>query len=380
MTRSGGSPTSPREDGKVHSIIEWGKRRYEQTRTGAETWIARHRETNPLVDVAVRLYERDQEHDGSVLASAVALRVFLFLIPLVLLIVASLGFLSSHLSAEDASKQVGVTGGFAQQINNALRQSKSARWIAAGTGLIGVIAAGRSLAKVLAAANRRAWRLPIADAKSSKTRLAGAVAGMISAAGLLAILANRVRARAGVVGGSMTIVGAGFLYAAAWLVVCLTLPRGRADRTALLPGAVFVGVTTSALQWFMQFEAPGKISHASKLYGSIGIVIVSLGWFFLIGRFFVMSFAINAVVWERFGSLTTWLMQWGRLKRTVDNHPRMQRFLDAGDAEAEARDGSVALDADAEPGSASRPRVITTRRGSSPSAPRTRPRSTHPTP
>jgi uncharacterized BrkB/YihY/UPF0761 family membrane protein len=119
------------------------------------------------------------------------------------------------------------------------------------------------------------------------------------------------------------------------LLVCLTLPRGRADRTALLPGAVFVGVACSALQWLLQFEAPGKISRASQLYGSIGVVIVALSWFFLIGRAFVASFTLDAVLWERFGSLTTWMMQRSRLRRSVAKHPRLQRFLEAGDAELE---------------------------------------------
>jgi hypothetical protein len=93
----------------------------------------------------------------------------------------------------------------------------------------------------------------------------------------------------------------------------------------------------------LQFEAPGRVSRASQLYGAIGIVIVALSWFFIIGRLFVASFTINAVVYERFGSLTTWLLRWRRLRRTVEHHPKLEHFLLAG-GEARAPDeGEVDL-------------------------------------
>ena len=50
------------------------------------------RATRAWVDFTMLLYERDKESDGSVIAAAVALRVFLFFVPLVLFLVGALGF------------------------------------------------------------------------------------------------------------------------------------------------------------------------------------------------------------------------------------------------------------------------------------------------
>ncbi len=310
--------------------------RFSRLQTTALDRLADMRATRAWVDFSMLLYERDTEADGSVIAAAVALRVFLFFVPLVLFLVGLLGFASSHLAASDATKQIGVSGGFASQINGALHQSPRARWIATLTGLFGAMWAGRHLAKVLLVANRRAWRLTLDEARlTSKTRVTGALTGLIAGLGILAIIVNRIRQAAGVVGGSATLVTAALIYSGAWLVVSLLLPRGRADRSALLPGAAFVGISVAAAQGIIQFLIPGRVSHASQLYGAIGIVIVALSWFFLLGRLFVASFAINAVIWDRFGSLTTFLLRSKRLSKELDRHPKVKTFLVEGSDDVE---------------------------------------------
>jgi membrane protein len=311
------------------------RERINRLQTTALEKFGRLRATRAWVDLSMRLYERDTEADGSVIAAAVALRVFLFFVPLVLFLVGIAGFASSHLGANDASRQIGVSGGFATQINGALHQSSKARWIAVVTGLFGAMWAGRHLAKVLLVANRRAWRLTLDEARlTSKTRVTGALTGMIAGFGILAIIVNRVRAAAGLVGGGATLFTAALIYSGGWLVVSLLLPRGRADRSALLPGALFVGVGVAVAQGAIQFLIPGRVSHASQLYGAIGIVIVALSWFFLLGRLFVFSFALDAVVWERFGSVTTFLLRSKRLRKELERHPRLMRFLVEGSGDA----------------------------------------------
>jgi len=293
----------------------------------------------------MQLVERDREADGGVFASAVALRVFLFLIPFLLVLVASVGFLSSRVTGSQASRQVGVTGELAAQIRSALEQSSRTRWLALMSGIVGVFLAGRALARVLTAASRRAWQLSSRVGSASPTRVAGALAGMLAGAGALAIIVNRVRQAMGIVGGSAALLTAAIVYSVAWCVVSLTLPRGRSDRTAVLPGALFVGISLAAGQSVLQFVVPGKVARASQLYGAIGVVLVALSWFFLVGRVFVTSFAIDAVVWEQFGSLTTWLLRWKRVHSVVARHPRFEAFLLAGstDDETQGQVGDVRL-------------------------------------
>jgi uncharacterized BrkB/YihY/UPF0761 family membrane protein len=295
--------------------------------TGIGERLEKRRESSPLLDVAYALFERDRDTDGTIVASAVALRVFLFFIPLLLVVVAALGFAASFTRASDVSYQVGVTGGLANQIDTALHQSSNARWLALLSGVWGLALAGRSLARVLIASSRRSWLQPAREVSASRFRVVAALAGMISGAGALTIIANRARQAAGVVGGSAAVITAAVAYSAAWFVVSVALPHGESDRSALFPGAVLVGTALAGTQYVLQFTVPGQISRASELYGAIGVVVVSLTWFFVVGRLFVVSFTLDAVIWERFGSVTTVLLRWKRFRHTVERHPRVRRFL-----------------------------------------------------
>src|SRR5438309_705984 len=110
-----------------------------QVRDATQRTLAARRAHSTTLDLALRLVERDRATDGSVIASAVALRVFLLFVPLLLVVIASVGFLSSQISAADVSRQVGVTGGLAAQIDNALHQTSRARWVAMSSGIIGAL-------------------------------------------------------------------------------------------------------------------------------------------------------------------------------------------------------------------------------------------------
>jgi uncharacterized BrkB/YihY/UPF0761 family membrane protein len=290
--------------------------------------VEHRRRTRTWLDVTLRFYERDRDIDGGVVASAVALRLFLFFVPLLLVIVGVAGLFSGQLSANEASHQIGVTGGLARQIRTALQQSSRAEWLALGSGLVGCLLAGRNLARVLATAARRAWRLPGGAKSSSLTRLAGSLAGFVIAVGLIAVIINRLRHAAGVVGSATGVLSASVAYTVVWFVVSIALPRGDGDRTALLPGAVTVGAGLGVAQGLVQIVAPGELARASELYGAIGTVVVALGWFFWAGRLFILSMTVNAVVWERFGSIATWLLGWSPLRRLVGRHETLARLVD----------------------------------------------------
>ena len=81
----------------------------------------------------------------------------------------------------------------------------------------------------------------------------------------------------------------------------------RRDPGALLPGALLAAVTLTALQAVSQLYLPGRLSQASEVYGAIGMVVVTLGWFFFVGRSVVLALTLNAVIYERFGSISTFV-------------------------------------------------------------------------
>ena len=91
------------------------------------------------------------------------------------------------------------------------------------------------------------------------------------------------------------------------LIVLLmsTLPRGTSDPGAILPGAAVVATVIVGMQMISQLYIPGKVADASDLYGGLGVVVVALGWLFILGRSLSFAFSVDAARLERFGSLST---------------------------------------------------------------------------
>ena len=70
---------------------------------------------------------------------------------------------------------------------------------------------------------------------------------------------------------------------------------------------MLVGATIATMQAISQLYLPNRMGRASELYGAIGTTVVTLGWFFFLGRAIVLAMAIDAVLYERFGSITAFV-------------------------------------------------------------------------
>ena len=108
-------------------------------------------------------------------------------------------------------------------------------------------------------------------------------------------------------------------------------PRGTRDPGVLLPGAVLVAATTVGMQAVSQFYLPGQIGRASELYGAIGATIVTLGWFFILGRVIVIALALNAVVYERLGSISQFVFSLPVLRILPRRSAWIRRFFGLDD-------------------------------------------------
>ena len=289
--------------------------------------FARHQD-RPLVDVAARIYARDRDAAGTLVGSAIAFRLFLFFAPLLLFMVGLAGFLSAWIGSREIER-AGITGSLAGQINDALNQSHSTRWIATALGLVGMVMAGRALSKVMSAASCLSWGLPVRA--RARARALGAVVGFVVGIALVSLLINKIRHEFGLAAAGLSFVAALAVYTIAWLLVSLVFPRATPDPGAVLPGAVLVGLTLAGLQAFSQLYLPGRIEKASELYGAIGTTLVTLGWFFIMGRVIVLSMTLNAVIYERFGSISTFVFDLPGIRALPRRWPRLRRFFDLPD-------------------------------------------------
>jgi uncharacterized BrkB/YihY/UPF0761 family membrane protein len=311
--------------GRLGDLVTRGRTRLTGEQERVNRMLARYQH-RPLIDVAVRIFRRDRESAGTVLGSAVAFRLFLFFVPLLLFVVGLLGIIATWVDAGEVQEQTGITGGLASQIDSALSQPGSSRWIATILGLFGMASAGRSLSKVMVSASCLAWRLPVRTKASM--RIVGGIVGLVAGIGLVAVIVNRVRADLGLAATGLSFLAAVVVYGVAWLALSMILPRATHDPGALLPGAVLVGLTIAGMQAVSQLYLPNRIGQASELYGAIGTTIVTLGWFFILGRAMVLAMVVDAVIHEHVGTISQAVFSLPVLRILPRKSPWIRRFFD----------------------------------------------------
>jgi uncharacterized BrkB/YihY/UPF0761 family membrane protein len=313
-----------RKQGTIRAITTRGRAQVVVGRRRVDALIDQHGH-RPLLDVPLRLYRRDRETAGAVVSSALAFRLFLFFVPLLLFSVGLAGFSSSLLEVDDVNEQVGVTGSLAQQINTALSQANQTRWVAVLVGLVGIASTGRTLSKVMFSASCLAWGMPV-RAKAS-VRVVGLIVGLVVGIGFLAVLVNRTRLELGIGVAGLSFLAAFCVYLVLWLAVSAVLPRQSSDLGTLLPGAALVALTLAGMQAVSQLYLPDRLDRASQLYGSIGAAVVTLGWFFFLARAIVLAMALDAVIHERFGRVSQFVFslpvlrvlgRWSWVRRLFD--------------------------------------------------------------
>ena len=96
-----------------------GRARAERVKDRFETL----REQVTIVDVGARVYERDKEAGGTLLGSALALRLFLFFMPFVLLVVGLAGVLGGPTDGSATSESAGLSGTLREYVDDAFAQS-----------------------------------------------------------------------------------------------------------------------------------------------------------------------------------------------------------------------------------------------------------------
>ena len=314
--------------GKAGRDLTAFRRLAEATRTRlspVRQWLARY-EHVPVVDVIAGIYRRDRESAGPVMGSAIAFRLFLFFVPLLLMVVGIAGFASGFVTARAVSRTAGISGSLGAEIGEAFHQPGFTRWFAVLFGLFGVLTAGRSLSRVLGAASAAAWRLPLSGSRAS-LRAAGVVAGLICGMAVIAVLVNRAREDLGLGVAGLAFVPALVIYGLAWLGVSMMLPRVTDDPGALLPGSLLVALTITVMHAVSEFYLPDRLSRASQLYGAIGATVVTLGWFFILGRGIVLAMELNAAIYERYGSISQVVFSLPFFRVLARKSARVRRFF-----------------------------------------------------
>ena len=305
-------------DGDKHGsdgLLDRSRQRASAGLEEARLRLAAQRRKSGPVDVLVRIYERDRLTFGSVLGSAVAFRLFLFLFSLIVLTVGAAALvLGQGWFGEGLSDNLGLDGTLAVQVDDALERGESSGLLLVVGGVFGTAWAGRNLAITLTAASATAWGLPRPSGLTS-VRAVGVVIGLVAAVAVLASILRLVQADAHVVVVATSIVTIFALYSLVWFALTLVLPRATRDPSSLLPGAALTGATFALLGWVSQFYLIPRLESGSELLGGMGVTAVALGWMFFASRIMVASLVVNAVLYERYGSFLDLLLSLPGLRR-----------------------------------------------------------------
>jgi uncharacterized BrkB/YihY/UPF0761 family membrane protein len=256
----------------------------------------------PALDAAIGAGQRDRRSGGSVLAGALAFRLFVSLLPFALLLVTILGYTTS----EDAdtpnavSHSLGVREATLATIADSAKLSSGDAIGVIAFALFALLLASFSAVRALRAIHALAWGLPLGHfPRPPAAALAFAGWGILFF-GLWA-LGGWARKTLGPAGLPVTIALLGGFFAL-WLAVSRMLPHppGLSWR-AFVPGAVLVAVGMEAIHLATVLYISHKAEQASASYGALGIALVLLLWLYLLGRLIVAAAFLNATIWESRG-------------------------------------------------------------------------------
>lgn len=287
------------------------------------------RERWSVIDLVVRVYDRDRDAAGTLLGSALALRLFLFFVPLVLFTVGLAGIVGHYSGYDRFSSDAGISGTIGDQIDTAFTQSSASAWFVCVVGLFGMATAGYSLSRAMIVSSALSWQL--GGRQRTSLGVIGSVVGLIACIGLVATIVNSIRSAAGVAVASASFVAVLGVYVVLWVVVFQTLPRGTTDPGAALPGALLASVALTAMQVISTLYLPGAIERSSELYGAIGVTLATLGWIYVLGRVIAFAFSLNAVVFEQIGSVSGIVFSVPGIRAIPRRYPRVARYFDLDD-------------------------------------------------
>jgi uncharacterized BrkB/YihY/UPF0761 family membrane protein len=254
------------------------------------------RSRHDSVDVSFHLVERDRGIAASVLAGGIAFRLFLWLLPVALILGGVLGFTSSS-SAGEIARGAGLTAAAADAVGQAVEDAGRGRWalllIGAGallwTSSRSVLALRRVYALV--------WNVP-PPRSGNPLKEALAFSGICSVLLLIPQGSAWLRELAGGPGIVIPFLAVGAFFGI-WVLISDWLPHDDAPLRALMPGALLAAVGLQLLHLFAVFYVAAKLERASALYGGLGLAATFLFVLYIAGRLVISSAVVNAELWRR---------------------------------------------------------------------------------
>ena len=282
------TPTAPAPVVAKASAGRFGEARERVYATRDRVYASRGRYHQ--VDVALRTWERDVETGGSLMAAALAFRLFLWTLPAALFTVGVLGFTVDE--SATAATSDGIRGYTMATVEQAASQAHRSRWLLVIVGGVLLLYVSYTLTKTVVVATALVWNRPLRSVHRPLRAVSVMLAAMTAAIGLAAMGSFLRNMSPGL--GLVATVFTAALWGLMWWVVSYLLPH--ADNLpwwGLLPGAVFLGIGTQLLHLATVYYFGVKLGNASEWYGPLGVAATLLLWAYIISRLVLASASIN---------------------------------------------------------------------------------------
>ncbi len=253
----------------------------------------------PIAETGWRVWRRDQEIAGSVLAAALAYRVFIWLLPLALVLVAGFGFTGTSFTSH-ALSDLGVTNYVSQSVSDT---AHSGSWI----GRVAIIVSGTIvflyetyvLLRTLRAISAFSWHMRVRPMRKPHTQVL-LFLGLSLALVVGLALTNKI-AGALVFPLGLLLAIASLLIVPAYVVAIslMLLPNRAARWTAFIPGALLVYATYAVVHLLATLLVVPWVAHKQATYGVLGISAGLLFMMFVFGRVIELACSLNAVMDEQ---------------------------------------------------------------------------------
>lgn len=254
----------------------------------------------PVAEVGWRAYRRDQAMAGSVLASAVAYRLFIWVLPLMLVLVAGLGLVTP--GADDAAQVVddaGLGGVIADSIGDATESTSAwARLAIVVGGSLALLYETYVLLRALRATSAFAWRVPVRPMRAPVVKtltLLGLILGAAAAGSVTRALGDYIDAPLGWVVASVALL----TWPVAFVALSVYLLPTRTSRwTAHLPGGLLLSGLMVGIHLFNILVLFPWLARKQETYGVLGVAAGILFSLFVLGRALSVSATLNAVLYD----------------------------------------------------------------------------------
>jgi len=255
----------------------------------------------PVAEVGWRTLRRDASIGGSVLGAALAYRLFIWLLPLALVLVLGLGMVARQIEGDtaDIMRDAGVTGFIAASISESSERSSGWGALVALVGaLVVLLYQSSALLRATRAVTALAWRLPVRP-PASPARATLLFLGWILAFIVVVSSASPLRRALAFPLDLLVSLAVYTALPALYLVLAWALlPHTEEDWRELVPGALLFGVGVAFIGLFNGLFLFPWLAEREATYGVLGVAAGLLFGFFLFGRAIELAAALNAELSE----------------------------------------------------------------------------------